>query len=403
MSLVSVAGLVDALRDHRLLTATQLELVTGTLSAQFKEPQELAWEMLRRGWLTQYQIKRLFQGRAAELVLGPYLILSRIGKGGMGFVYQARHQLMNRVVALKVIHKQALANPEAVQRFRREIELAAQLSHPNIVAAYDASQVDDRHFLVMEYVEGTDLHHLVEKSGPLPPSKACGYIGQAALGLQHAHERGLVHRDIKPSNLLVTTHGDVVKILDLGLARSAAVEGVAASQLTRLGTLVGTPDYIAPEQIANPHRADIRADIYSLGGTFYFLLAARPPFVGGTLAEKLCWHQGAEPPPVEQLRPDVPPAVGAVVRKMLAKRPEDRYPTPVEVAAALAPFSQRLALTVDRAGPVPVPAPPPPPPDAPAALEESPPLPPLPPWVLAAIGGGFLLLLVLLVLVWSMS
>jgi serine/threonine protein kinase len=400
MSLASVAGLVDALRDHGLLNAEQLALVRGTLVAQYQEPQELAWEMLRRGWLTQFQIKRLFQGRAAELVLGPYLILCRIGKGGMGFVYQARHQLMNRVVALKVIHKQALANPEAVQRFQREIKLAAQLSHPNIVAAYDAAQVDDRHFLVMEFVEGTDLHHLVEKSGPLAPGKACAYIGQAALGLQHAHERGLVHRDIKPSNLLVTTRGDVVKLLDLGLALSVA-EGTAGNPLTRLGTLVGTPDYIAPEQILNPHRADIRADIYSLGGTFYFLLAARPPFVGGTLAEKLCWHQQAEPAPVAQLRSDVPPAVAAVLRKMLAKRPEDRYQTPAEVAVALAPFSHRLALAVAEA--LPVPQPPAPPRAEPAAREEGPTLPPMPPWVLAAIGGGFLLLLVLLVLVWSMS
>src|SRR5262249_35774369 len=159
-----------------------------------KEPQELAWEMLQRGWLTQFQIKRLFQGRAAELFLGPYLILSRIGKGGMGYVYQARHRLMNRTVALKVMHAEALANPEAVARFRREIELAAQLTHPNIVAAFDAAQVGDCHFLVMEYVDGTDLHHLVEKSGPLPLGKACSYIGQAALGLEHAHERGLVHR-----------------------------------------------------------------------------------------------------------------------------------------------------------------------------------------------------------------
>jgi eukaryotic-like serine/threonine-protein kinase len=368
--------------------------VTGGLQARFQEPQALAWEMLHRGWLTQFQIKRLFQGRAAELVLGPYLILARIGKGGMGFVYKARHQLMNRVVALKVIHKQALANPEAVQRFRREIELAAQVSHPNIVAAYDASQVDDRHFLVMEYVEGTDLHYLVEKSGPLPPARACTYIRQAALGLQHVHERGLVHRDIKPSNLLLTTPGDVIKILDLGLARSEVTDlgAAAGGHLTRTGTLVGTPDYIAPEQIFHPRRADIRADIYSLGGTFYFLLTARPPFVGGTLAEKLCWHQGAEPPPIEQLRPEVPPAMAAVLRRMLAKRPEDRYQTPAEVATALAPVSQALA-------PTPVSPPQPAQPTEGEVLT----LPQWPPWALAAIGGGCLLLLVLLLLVWSMS
>jgi serine/threonine protein kinase len=223
------------------------------------------------------------------------------------------------------------------------------------------------------------------------------------VGLQHAHERGLVHRDIKPSNLLVTTHGEVVKILDLGLARSEAADlgATAGSHLTQIGTLVGTPDYIAPEQILNPRRADIRADIYSLGGTFYFLLTARPPFVGGSLAEKLCWHQGAEPTPIEQLCPEVPTAVGAVLRKMLAKRPEDRYQTPGEVAIALAPFANRQGRRAGEQGPLA---------NGPALFptelsyggnELTPPQ--IPTWVLVVIGGGCLLLLVLLVLVWSMS
>jgi serine/threonine-protein kinase len=379
MPLDSVASLVDALRANPLLQAGQLEEVAGTLQGRFTEPQSLARELLARGWLTQFQIKRLFQGRGAELVLGPYVMLDRIGQGGMGQVFKARHRLMKRVVALKVIRKEFLANAETVLRFQREIEVAARLAHPNIVTAYDAAQIGDQLFLVTEYVEGTDLHHLVEKCGPLPPEQAAAYIGQAALGLQHAHERGLVHRDVKPSNLLLTAQTQQVKILDLGLALKQDASGVSTSQLTRVGSLVGTPDYMAPEQVLDPRRADIRADIYSLGCTFYFLLAARPPFEGGTLTDKLTRHQQEEPEPIARLRPDVPPPLAAVLNRMLAKRPEDRFQTPGELAPLLAPSTSVVSAVT-----------------AHSARPER-------PWAVLAIGGVLLAVLLLVLLVWAMS
>jgi WD40 repeat protein len=202
----------------------------------------------------------------------------------------------------------------------------------------------------MEYAEGTDLHNLVQKSGPLPVAQACNYIRQAALGLQHAHERGLVHRDIKPANPQVTAQGTVVKILDLGLARAPEGGDRPGAGLTQAGTIMGTPDYIAPEQIADPRRVDIRADVYSLGCTFYFLLAGRPPIPTGTWEEKLVSHGKVEPQPIEQIRPDVSPAVGAILRKMMAKRLDDRYPTPLAVADALTVFCQMTVALPAPAG-----------------------------------------------------
>jgi serine/threonine protein kinase/WD40 repeat protein len=347
MSITSAASLVDVLRQHHLLDPAQLDEVGRVLQPRFPDPKLLARELMQRGWLSPFQANLLLQGRGHELVLGPYLLMERLGEGGMGQVYKARHQLMNRVVALKVIRKERLAHGDAIQRFQREIRMAAQLAHPNIVTAYDAAQVGDQHFLVTEYVEGTDLHRLVHKSGPLPVGLACAYVRQAALGLQHAHERGLVHRDVKPSNLLVAGQGTMVKVLDLGLARSQVPDGRSGpAELTQAYTVLGTPDYIAPEQVADSRQVDIRADIYSLGATFYFALAGRPPFPDGPWEEKLVAHRKAEPQPIEQLRPDVPPPLAAVLRKMMAKRPEDRYSKPVAVADALAPFCTA-------AGPVP--------------------------------------------------
>jgi serine/threonine-protein kinase len=341
MTLTSAAGLVDALRQYRIVDPPQLAEVEQTLAGRFPDPRGLARELMQRGWLTAYQANLLLQGRGAELVLGPYVLLERRGEGGMGQVFKARHPLMNRIVAIKVIRKERLARPDAVQRFQREIRMAAQLDHPHLVRAHDAAQVGDTHFLVMEYAEGTDLQHLVQQSGPLPVAQSCGYVRQAALGLQHAHERGLVHRDVKPSNLQVTANGAVVKVLDIGLARSMGPgdhDGGTGPELTQDRMIMGTPDYIAPEQIADPRRVDVRADIYSLGCTFYFLLTGRPPFAEGSWEEKLVCHRKAEPVPVEQIRPEVPVGVGAILRRMMAKRPEDRYASPAAVAEALAPF-----------------------------------------------------------------
>jgi len=340
MSITSAASLVDVLRAYRILDQTQLDKVNRALQERAPDPRALAKELLQQGWLTPFQANQLLNGRGAELVLGEYLLLDRLGEGGMGQVFKARHRLMNRIVAVKVIRKERLANADAVQRFHREIQMAAQLDHPHLVRAHDAAQVGDTHFLVMEYAEGVSVQQLVRKSGPLPVGQACTYIHQASLGLQHASERKMVHRDIKPSNLQVTAQGRVVKILDMGLARSHAAEGGAGikAELTQACTIMGTPDFIAPEQIADPRRVDIRADIYSLGCTFYFMLAGRPPFPDGAWEEKLVSHRKVEPQPIEQVRSDVPAALGAVLRKMMAKRPEDRYAAPAAVAEALSQF-----------------------------------------------------------------
>ena len=273
-----------------------------------------------------------------------YDVVGLIGKGGMGDVYQARHRMMDRTVALKVINRNLVRKREAVDRFHREVKAAAQLSHPNIVTAFDAEQAGDVHFLVMEFVDGTDLSDIIKERGTLSIDTACDYVRQVAIGLQHAHQRGMVHRDIKPQNLMVTEDG-TVKILDFGLASltpevsadSDTMEG--GSDLTVAGAIMGTPDFISPEQAEDARGADIRSDIYSLGGTLYYLLSGRPPFSEGSVTEKLKSHARAEPAPLESLRDDIPSELAVVAGKMMAKIPADRFQTPAEVAEALKSFA----------------------------------------------------------------
>lgn len=284
-----------------------------------------------------------------ELVNHPrYRILRLLGVGGMGTVYQAEHRVMERCVALKVIRTDLTSNASAVDRFRREVKAAAKLNHPNIVDAFDAEQVGNLHLLVMEYVEGSDLARVVAERGPLPVAEACNYISQAALGLQHAFERGMIHRDIKPQNLMLTGGLDkppeyrTVKILDFGLARFATTTG---SGDTASGTLLGTVDFMAPEQADDARHVDIRADIYSLGCTLYYLLAGRPPFPEGTLVQKVMCHVERTPQPLTSFRSDLPPELLDVINKLLAKNPEDRFQIPAEVVQALAPFHPGYFLT----------------------------------------------------------
>ncbi len=279
-----------------------------------------------------------------------YQILTKLGHGGMGVVYQARHRLMDRVVALKVLCPRLLDRPASVERFRREVQNAARLSHANIVTAYDADQAGTAHFLVMEYVEGVSLARLVEERGPLPVVQACAYVRQAALGLQHACACGMVHRDIKPQNLMVSgAELGTIKILDFGLAHFVSetaietrAEGGAADpsgRLTQASTVMGTPDYIAPEQARAAHTADIRADLYSLGCTLYFLLAGHAPFPHGEPIQKVKAHLEQTPRPLNELRPDVPAELMRVLERLLDKNPARRYQTPAELADALAPFT----------------------------------------------------------------
>jgi WD40 repeat protein/tRNA A-37 threonylcarbamoyl transferase component Bud32 len=275
-------------------------------------------------------------------VIEGYEILDEAGCGGMGIVYRARHVASGRLVAIKVIRKDRLVHEESVQRFRREAKAAARLTHPNIVLVYDYDHHGDVHFLVMEFVDGVTLQILVDQGGPLPIAQACDFVRQVAAGLQHAHEQALVHRDIKPANLIVTRAGPpgvpLVKILDMGVARLYRMNGSLVDSLTTLtqdGAVIGTADYIGPEQLENPHDADIRADLYSLGCTFYFLLTGQVPFPGGTLIQKLDRQRWQTPAAVNQLRPEVPAGLVAVVRKLMAKSPEERYQTPKNLLADL--------------------------------------------------------------------
>jgi uncharacterized protein (TIGR03067 family) len=279
-----------------------------------------------------------------ELAIHPrYEIIRLIGKGGMGDVYKACHRKMERTVALKVINRGLFRKAEVIDRFHREVKAAAQLSHPNIVTAYDADQAGEFHFMVMEYVDGVDLARTIKDRGALPIDEACEYIRQAAIGLQHAHERGMVHRDIKPHNLMVTKDG-TVKILDFGLASLApeaipASDAVAArSDLTAAGAIMGTPDFISPEQAEDARQADIRSDIYSLGATLYYLLSGRVPFDDGSVMHKLKSHAQFEPTPLNSVRDDVPQKLVAIASRMMAKDPDERYLTPKEVAEAVEAF-----------------------------------------------------------------
>jgi serine/threonine protein kinase len=280
-------------------------------------------------------------GDTQPLNLGQYRLLDELGRGGMGRVYKALHTIMGRIVAIKVIAPELMQDPVAVEWFRREVRAGTQLVHPNIVMAYDANEAEGLHFLVMEFVHGITLDAFVKQNGPLPIARACALIRQAALGLQHAHEKGMVHRDIKPGNLLIPLpEGDnspdvLVKILDFGLAR---LQGKTAGDTIALRGdtgVLGTPDYIAPEQSRDIHSADIRSDLYSLGCTFYFSLSGRVPFPGDNAMEKLVKHLTEQPEPLEKVRPAVPSQVADIVRRLMAKNPADRPQTPAELVEEL--------------------------------------------------------------------
>jgi serine/threonine protein kinase len=280
-----------------------------------------------------------------ELVDHPdYEIVRELGRGGMGVVYLANNRLMGRPEVLKVVGRHLIERPGVVDRFLREIRSAAKLHHANIVTAHSALRLGGGLVLAMEYVEGLDLAKMVKMKGPLPIAHACNFIHQAALGLQHAHERGMVHRDIKPANLILARDGKkaIVKVLDFGLAKVTS-EGQTDSGLTREGQMLGTPDYIAPEQIRNAQSADIRADIYSLGCTFYYLLTGGPPFRGDHLWDVYQAHFSMDAGPLNLVRPEIPVELAAVVAKMMAKEPDRRFQTPGEVARALTPFFKSVA------------------------------------------------------------
>jgi serine/threonine-protein kinase len=311
--------------------------------------------------LTRFQAENLLAGRTNGFVLGQYRILDEIGRGGMGRVFKAEHATMRRVVALKVLAPQLTRTERARLLFQREVQAAARLVHPHIVTAFDANAVGERCYLVLEFINGPNLAALVRSQGPLSVGQACEFVRQAALGLHHAHALGMVHRDVKPSNLLVqppvggiSGSGSVIKITDFGLARLG--EGAAEAgddPVTPAGnSVMGTPDYLSPEQGRSLAETDTRSDLYSLGCTLYFLLTGEVPFPGGTSLEKWVRHANVEPEPIEYLRPAVPARVAALVRRLMAKRPGDRFQTALELAAALEPFAEVRPVVWSAAGEV---------------------------------------------------
>jgi serine/threonine protein kinase len=342
-----------------LMTADECRAFYRELPAD-RRPQtaeQFAQELYAAGKLTRFQAQAVYQGKTRGLVLGNYIVLDKLGQGGMGYVYKAQHRKMKRVVALKLLPATATRTVEAVRRFEREVEAAAKLAHPNIVTAYDADEAPGVHFLVMEYVEGTDLGRIVEQKGRLDVSAAVDYVCQAARGLDYAHRQGIVHRDIKPSNLLLDEHG-TIKILDMGLARIAqegqASEGgpeptgsapsstselLGEDQLTQDGQLVGTCQYMAPEQAQDARSADQRSDVYSLGCTLYKLLVGRPPYESRAVAEVILAHREAPIPSLRNAQPDVPAELDAVFQRMVAKQPDQRQPSMAEVIAELEKYS----------------------------------------------------------------
>ena len=331
--------LLELLRKSGVLKPDTLEKYFADTPSPSDEPKTIVSRMVQAKLLTQFQAKLFLAGRYKGFRLGPYILLEQLGQGGMGAVYLAEHETLHRKAAIKVLPPGG--DKITVERFLREARAVAALDHPNIVRMHDVGLEGEVHYLAMEYVEGQTLDKLVTPTAPLPAQRAVEYIAQACAGLQHAFERGFIHRDIKPSNLILAKDG-TVKILDMGLARS----NEKSDQLTEAldaGAIVGTADYISPEQAMNEPGVDIRADIYSLGATFFAIVTGRPPFDGHT-ASKLVQHQVKDPPSVTSLDRTFPEGLSAVISKMMAKRPSDRYSTPAEVIEALQPWQNESAI-----------------------------------------------------------
>ncbi|MEN6407096.1 MAG: protein kinase [Thermoguttaceae bacterium] len=338
----AIDSFLERLQQSELVSSDRLP----SLVAEFREgaarpenAEMLAEELIKRGVLTTWQADMLLQGKHRGFRLGPYRILKPLGQGGMSKVFLAEHEMMHRRCAIKVLPSKYQEDKDLLNRFHLEAQAIAALDHPNIVRAYDFNK-DVRygkeiHYLVMEYVEGPDLRRLVEEQGPLDCRKAADFICQAAEGLAHAHAAGFVHRDIKPANLLVDPHG-VLKVLDLGLA-TFTLDAEAALNASNGGeqTAVGTADYVAPEQVMDSRNVDGRADIYSLGHTFYFLLTGRRPFSKPTIMELLMAHRNEKPEPISTFRPDVPMELESIIDKMTAKSPTMRYQSAKDVAQRL--------------------------------------------------------------------
>ncbi|WP_437192028.1 lipopolysaccharide core heptose(II) kinase RfaY [Planctomicrobium sp. SH527] len=335
----SLESVVTILRRSGLVDEAAITDAVAAVSQGSAAPtgEALLEYLISKELITPWQASKLLVGKHKGFFLGKYRLQRLLGKGGMSSVYLAEHVLMRRRCAIKVLPWKLVKDSSYLQRFHREAQAVASLDHPNIVRAYDVDQEKDGnveiHFLVMEYVEGSNLFDLVQQFGPLSPAVAAEYLRQGALGLEHAHRAGMVHRDVKPGNFIVDQNG-VVKLMDLGLARVAAQEDHSLT-VAHDERVLGTADYLAPEQAVDSHLVDARADIYSLGCTLYFLLSGRPPFNEGTLTQRLLAHQTKEPTPLETLRNDVPESLLQITRGMMKKDREERIQSASEVVELL--------------------------------------------------------------------
>jgi serine/threonine-protein kinase len=329
LDLIERSGLVEKDRLDSAIARLKKD-GNGELSG---DVDEVAGRFVTENLVTQWQSDRLLEGRHRGFFLKRYKLLGQVGSGGMSTVYMGEHVLMQRRVAIKVLPTKRVTDTSYLARFHREARAAAALDHPNIVRAYDVDNDGNTHYMVMEFVDGRDLQQTVKRGGPLDYARAADYIRQAAEGLAHAHSHGLIHRDVKPANLLVDQK-NVVKVLDLGLARFTD-DDRASLTVQYDENVLGTADYLAPEQAVDSHGADARADIYSLGCTMYFLLTGHPPFPDGTLPQRLMAHQRQQPPPITKDRPDAPADLVAICVKLMAKKPADRYQSMAEVAEVL--------------------------------------------------------------------
>ena len=327
---LTAAGLLSS--DHATTYGAEIE--TGT--------EVLLTKLVADGHITEFQATKFREGKASDIYFGDYVVVDKLGQGGMGTVLLARHRRMERQVAIKILPVTVLESKDAVARFYQEVKVAAQLTHPNIVVAYDAGEHHGFHYLVMEYVPGHDLAEVLAQLGPIPTPMALDYIAQAAKGLEYAHRKGVVHRDIKPSNLLLNDEG-IIKILDMGLARVGSSINQEVTQLTTTGQVMGTVEYMSPEQAEDTRQADIRSDIYSLGCTLYRLLTGRSPFSRDTVVKTILAHRGDPIPEITTGLPDED-LVNQLFQKMVAKKPEDRFQTVSALIDAIDRVSQGDSL-----------------------------------------------------------
>lgn len=331
---------LQALTRSGLMPPTAIQDAIDAAPPELRgDARRLAEHFVRQGKLSHFQARKLLDGTAGGLVLGPYHVVMPIGRGGMGTVYLARDTQNPRLLALKVLPpKKARGSDRLIQRFRREMEMSQRVAHPNLTQTYDVGVEQGVYYIAMEYIAGVSLFRMVATGGPLPVARAAKLFAQAAAGLDSAHAGGLIHRDLKPSNIMVTPR-DQVKVLDLGLAIMTDEEEGDIEVIGGKGYVVGSMDYIAPEQTEDSAAVDARSDLYGLGGTLYYALTGYAPFPGGDTKSKIRRHRREPPTPLQDMNPLVPAEFAAIVDSLLAKRPADRPESAAELRRLLLPFA----------------------------------------------------------------